>query len=828
VNRIILIFLGAITMFQVFAQTNSNHGRLQVSENQRFLQYEDGTPFFYLGETAWELIHRCSRDEAKMFLKNRAEKGFTVIQTVILGELDGLNVPNVYNDYPLMNNDPLKPNEAYFQHVDYIIDMAATYGLYIALLPTWGDKVVGNNAIFTIDNAEKYGKFLGKRYKDKKNIIWVLGGDRNWDGYEPIWRAMAKGITIGVAGSEDYSKTLMTLHPTGSLSSSRNFHNDAWLDFNMQQDGHCYTTDSWNKIKADYNRLPVKPVIDGEPLYEEHPICFNAVENGFSTDYHVRRYLYHDLFAGALGHTYGCHAIWQMFTKNRVPINFPRRTWIESLNLPGAFQMQYARWLIESRPFLTRIPDESLILSDTGTSNYHISATRDIQGSYVFVYSEQGNPFTIDMSKLKAKQITAWWFDPRTGNATMLESFENSGNKNFQPPTSGMGNDWVLVLDDASQKYKTPGLHTLSNAAPLQVSNLKLIDVMPTSVSLRWDNPGNPSNVNGYIVYVNGKEYGGTPSNNITINDLLPGTKYAFSVVTVANNLKESSQCPQLLATTKQGIKIKKLQLSPAALSMEVGKHEKLNLKIDPVNATVRKFDWVSSDTTIASVNSSGMVSARKTGETTINVFSSVEGIKVSVPVKVELPVDLLNVKFVKDEITLDGKLSEPCWQNQQGLTKSIVGMPNNQASFGLVWTEEYLIIGFKVIDDKLFIDSPTSPWEDDGVEIYLNIGNTKSSTTTSNDRQFIAVPGKPVWETRDKTTGVISVVIKNDDGFSGEIAIPFSNLGISPVDGTFIGFDLTNIDDDNGGNRDNVLVWKGTTANWGNTSNYGTIRLVK
>ena len=121
--------------------TSLASAQLQVSSNKRFLQTSDGKPFFWLGDTAWELFHRLDREEAEKYLKNRADNGFTVIQAVALAELDGLHEPNPYGEIPLENDDPAKPREAYFQHVDFIIQKAEQLGLYIGLLPTWGDKV---------------------------------------------------------------------------------------------------------------------------------------------------------------------------------------------------------------------------------------------------------------------------------------------------------------------------------------------------------------------------------------------------------------------------------------------------------------------------------------------------------------------------------------------------------------------------------------------------------------------------------------------------------------------------------------------------------------
>ena len=159
-----------------------SHGKLKVSENQRFLVFEDGTPFFYLGDTAWELFHRLSKEDALKYLDNRREKGFTVIQAVILAELDGLNVPNMEGHKPLIDNDPEQINEAYFDHVDWVIREAEKRGMFIGLLPTWGDKVdkqwgVGP-VVFNAENARTYGEILGKRYRDIQNIIWINVGDR--------------------------------------------------------------------------------------------------------------------------------------------------------------------------------------------------------------------------------------------------------------------------------------------------------------------------------------------------------------------------------------------------------------------------------------------------------------------------------------------------------------------------------------------------------------------------------------------------------------------------------------------------------------------------
>jgi hypothetical protein len=432
--------------------------RLRVSDNKHFLVKEDGTPFFYLGDTAWELFHRLNREDADRYLQDRSAKRFTVIQAVVLAEFDGLQEPNAYGHVPLHDNNPAQPNEDYFKHVDYVVNRAESLGLFVGMLPTWGDKVgpklkwgVGPE-IFSQTSAAAYGEFLGRRYKDKP-IIWILGGDRAPDNPDrfAIWRAMAQGLRKGDGGSH-----LITYHPSGGHSSAEWFHEEPWLDFNMQQNGHSTDTMCWERITREYNRKPTKPVIDGEPLYEDHPIAFNARERGYSNAADVRKFAYWDLFAGACGHTYGNHSVWQMYTPQRKPINGPLNFWTDAIQKPGARQMQYVRALIESRPILSRVPDQSVLASDPMSGAKRIQATRGADGSYAFVYIPASRTFTVRMDRIKGP-VKAWWYNPRIGQATAIGEFPNTGTRDFAPADEGENVDWVLVLDDAGSRFPPPG-----------------------------------------------------------------------------------------------------------------------------------------------------------------------------------------------------------------------------------------------------------------------------------------------------------------------------------------------------------------------------------
>ena len=451
-KKIILTFLFLGFQTILFAQVM---GPIKISENQRFLTESDGSPFFWMADTAWELFHRTDREEATYYLNTRQAQGFNVVQAVALAELDGLNSPNSYGEMPFKTITPLVTNEKYWEHVDYIIDLAAQKGIHIALLPTWGDKLYKDSwgtgpEIFNEENAYTYGKWIGERYAGKKNLIWVLGGDRNprKDSKDvEVWNQMAKGIE---ASAKKDNPILMSFHPQPNrpAGSSTWFHQEVWLDFNMQQTGHCPNQPTYRIISHDYELNPTKPTLDGEPLYEEHPNCFNAKELGYSNPDDIRRIMYWNVFAGGAGQTYGCHAVWQMFTLDRQPINAPLRPWKVSLDLPMANQVKHLKNLMLSMPYFDRIPDYDLVNSIQEEDEHFVIGTRDIEGTYAMIYFPTGKSVELDFSRLKIETFKATWFDPRTGVSFPYSGSDLTNGTNWIiAPSSGKGQDWVLVVE---------------------------------------------------------------------------------------------------------------------------------------------------------------------------------------------------------------------------------------------------------------------------------------------------------------------------------------------------------------------------------------------
>ena len=459
--------------------------RIQVHSSGHFLQSEDGRPFFWLGDTAWELIHHTTREEASYYLHTRSLQGFTVIQTVVLSEFQGVNEASALGLRPLIDNDPRKPSPAYFDRVVEIVDEAAARHLYVGLLPTWGDKLTApwgdGPRIFRNDNlpaARAYAHYLADRLKDRTNVIWILGGDRPprlsalSDDYRqsiakstgfspdqdwtPIWRELAAGLADGLG-----YQPVIAYHPNGGAKSSTTLHHEQWLSVNGMQSGHGggHDVPVWEWVARDYALSPAKPTLDLEPNYEDHP--FNPwprwdPATGYFRDHDVRKQVYRSVFAGACGVTYGHHAIWGFVGHRNDVINHADRDWIDALQRPAGRQMQFMRRLVESRPYFSRIPDQKIIASDPGSGGQHIQATRDTEGSYVFVYFPMNDMTArLDLTSLHSRKLRAWWYDPRTGVGTLIGSIDGSAQTEFRTPPYGP--DWVLVID-ADRSYPPPGL----------------------------------------------------------------------------------------------------------------------------------------------------------------------------------------------------------------------------------------------------------------------------------------------------------------------------------------------------------------------------------
>jgi Protein of unknown function (DUF4038)/Putative collagen-binding domain of a collagenase len=458
---------------------------VRVHPGGHLLETDDGRPFFWMGDTAWRLIHGTTREECSYYLHTRARQGYTVVQTVVLSEMDGVRQPSALGDRPFVGEDPLRPNERYFDRVVEIVDEAASVGLYVALLPAWGDKLTApwgdGPRLFRDDNlavARAFARYLGGKLRGRTNVVWMLGGDRpprvagagEWvreaaqkagfpadQDWTPIWREMAAGLAEGTG-----TTPFILYHPEGGASSSAFLENEPWLSVNGMQSGHGdgHDVPVWEWIARDYALLPARPTLDLEPNYEDHPYNpwprWNPA-TGYFRDHDVRKQCYRSVFAGACGVTYGHHAVWAFVGARNEVVNHADRDWVDALQRPAGRQMPFLRRLVESRPYFDRIPDQALIVGDPGQGALHVQATRDRAGTYAFVYVPMNDQsVTLDLSRLSSPRVRAWWFDPRTGVGTLLGDMAGLGPSELKTPPYGP--DWVLVLDDPARGYAPPGL----------------------------------------------------------------------------------------------------------------------------------------------------------------------------------------------------------------------------------------------------------------------------------------------------------------------------------------------------------------------------------
>lgn len=446
------------------------NGKLIVSENKRFLCHENGTPFFWLGDTGWLLAARLNREEAEVYLEDRREKGFNVVQVMVLHTLPQTNPYGKTavtgfdcSSWNCNSKKEYNPDDYdYWDHLEFIIDKAAEKGIYIALVPVWGSIV--KKGLLDSKNAETYGYWLAARYRNKPNIIWLNGGDIRGDDHMEVWRILGKSI------KESDPDHLMSFHPFGRTQSSTWFHNEDWLDFNMFQSGHrrydqnkfdeeyqqgdsWKGEDNWRYVLEDYSKEPLKPTIDGEPSYEGIPQGLHNPSEPYWTDNDCRRYAYWSVFAGAFGHTYGHSAVMQMHKPEYGSGSYGvREYWYEAIKSLGSSQMKFLKKLILSVPFFERIPDQSVIDRENGHKYEYLISTRG--ESYAFVYTYTGRNMHIKLGKISGTDVKAWWYNPRNGSLDYIGLFVNSGTMKFSPPEEkGEGKDWVLILEDSKKNY---------------------------------------------------------------------------------------------------------------------------------------------------------------------------------------------------------------------------------------------------------------------------------------------------------------------------------------------------------------------------------------
>ena len=435
------------------------YGPLEVSENGKYLRNGE-KPFFWLGDTAWMMFSHLNEEEAGIYLRNRKEKGYNVIQITLIHEWPQKNRDGAR---ALRGDDFADPDRegGYWQRVEVMVEMAERLGLYVALLPAWGGHV--KEGRLKLQNAESYLSFLVERFGEQKNVIWLVGGDVKGEAAFDVF------CYIGAYLKEHTRDQLVGFHPFGRTSSSRWFQDEQWLDFHMFQSGHRrydqrvlnawddngnnpdnFGEDNWRYVERDLKIKPVRPVIDGEPSYEQVLQGLHDETQPYWQSWDTRRYAYWSVFAGAFGHTFGDNAVMQFFDRERDKKGAfgVRQDWREALHNTGGACMCHLRTLMESVDFTNGRDRNELVTEGQGEQYGHISVFAG--DDYVLAYDYDCHEFTLDLSGY-GREFEAFWMDPVTGVSSYF-GMVSPGRCRFRPAGRQEGHsDWVLVLRSISR-----------------------------------------------------------------------------------------------------------------------------------------------------------------------------------------------------------------------------------------------------------------------------------------------------------------------------------------------------------------------------------------
>jgi hypothetical protein len=427
---------------------------LQKSPDGRYLVDQSNAPCLLIGESPQALTVNLTTNDAALFFTNRAGHGFNTAWVNLLcstytggrpdaSTIDGIlpftgTVPASVTTGVTTNYDLTTPNEAFFARVDQMINLAAQQGIQVLLDPaeTGGFlSVLLNNGT---NKCRAYGQFLGNRYKNFPNIIWMSGNDfQTWrtPGDDAVVRAVALGI------QDTDTNHLQTTELDYVVSSSLD---DTNWDSILGLNGTYTYYPTYARLQQDYNRANFLPNFLVEANYE-----FESLQGPVTTAPILRKQEYWTMTSGACGQMYGNHYTWPFSSG-----------WQNFLDTPGAIEIGYLKAFFEARAWYNLVPDTNHVVvtagygtySDTGyvADNDYLTDAATPDGSLVVIYTPVIRQFTVDMSQL-AGLAAAHWFDPAGGIYYPITGspFTNSGMLNFTPPTNNADGDggWVLVIE---------------------------------------------------------------------------------------------------------------------------------------------------------------------------------------------------------------------------------------------------------------------------------------------------------------------------------------------------------------------------------------------
>lgn len=421
-----------------------------------------GSPFLMNGDAGWSSVANLPSSDLPTYFADRQAKGVTLIMLSMIEHNFSEQTPkwrNKLGDDPFTgtvsagNPDFTTPNEAYWSHVDYVINLAATYGLTIMAAPAymgfaqgtegWASVIFANGTT----NMTTYGTFLGNRYKTFKNLIWLMGGDAGPTGTVGDLTVHVNNLANAIKAQDTVH--LMSAHPApGNLSTTD--YNQTWLDINA-----AYPTDHANVnavVRSAYQTTPIKPIFMIEGEYgNEHSI----------TDILLRIQMYQSVLGGGLGHIYGQNPTWYFGVDASASGNSFSNTggldWHTQLSNFGASFLPYVKRLQVARPLITLTPDYSHVVVTSGFGSDGITYAPVLANSNMLVAYTNGVALTVAKTQFNSVTFNYNWYNPRDGTTTAGGTVAmGSSTQVFTPPTTGGGNDWVLIAEAQSLGLGNP------------------------------------------------------------------------------------------------------------------------------------------------------------------------------------------------------------------------------------------------------------------------------------------------------------------------------------------------------------------------------------
>jgi len=457
------------------------HGLLRVSDEGRSFVHADGTPFFWLADTAWNGALKAGVRDWRTYLEDRRAKGFNVIQFVTTqwraasGNADGRPA---YYGLERITIDPI-----FFRWLDRRVDAINEAGLVAAPVLIWaiGGSTARLNPGATLpdDQLILLARYLVARY-GAHHVAWMLAGDADYRGaLAERWR------TIGRAVFGDAPRHLATMHPGGRMWVADEFRGEAWFAFNGYQSSHGAGEDSWRwqtegPPAREWAKSPALPSVNLEPNYEAHV----AGSTGRPFDAHaVRRAAYWSLLvAPPAGVSYGAHGIWSWETEASPPMTHAytgvAAPWHEAMALPGSTSMQHLGALFRSVRWWTLRPAQELVARQPGATpgqaDRFIAAARSEADGLAVVYIPAGGAVTIDMANLGGSAEAAW-FDPASGERTPAGQVTASGAWPLRAPRADQ--DWVLLLSTPAPRVPSAARAARPNIVFILADDLGINDL---------------------------------------------------------------------------------------------------------------------------------------------------------------------------------------------------------------------------------------------------------------------------------------------------------------------------------------------------------------